>query len=96
MNVCEDCFYYSKTRFGAVCNYDGTYNPVREECPNFKPRSQTEEKTKESIELTKLVISLIDRLVQISPEIEKLEDEELKSELLEVCVAAKQIKKMLR
>ena len=39
---------------------------------------------------------MIDRLVQISPRIEKIEDEELRSELLEVCVAAKQIRKMLR
>jgi len=95
LNICEGCFYYSKTRFGAICNFNGTYNPVREECPNFKPKSLTEEKTRASIELTKLIISLIDRLVQISPEIEKLEDKELKNRLLEICIVAKQIKKML-
>jgi len=95
MNVCADCFYYSRTRFGAICSYDGTYNPVRVECPNFKPRENAEEETKASIEFTKLVVSLIDRLVQISPRIEKIEDEELRGELLEVCVAAKQIRKML-
>ena len=95
MNVCVDCFYYSRTRFGAICNYDGTYNPVRETCPNFKSRSIIEEETKENIELTKLVISLIDELVQVSPEIEKLEDEELKNKLSEICIVAKQIKKML-
>jgi len=96
MNICLGCFYYSVTRFGAVCDYDGAYNPVREECRNFKPRSRIEEKVKGDIELTRLVASLIDRLVEISPKIGGLEDEELRSELLEACIAAKQIKRMLR
>ena len=96
MNICERCFYYGRTRFGTVCNHDGTYNPVREECPNFKPKEDAEEEARASIKLTKLVASLIDRLVQISPRIEKIEDEELRGELLEVCVAANQIRKMLK
>ena len=95
MNICADCFYYSRTRFGAICNYDGTYNPVREECPNFKPRENAETRIKADIELTKLFYSIVDGLIQVSPKIKDLEDEELKNELMEICVAAKQIRKML-
>lgn len=95
MNICEECFYYGKTRFGAVCNYDGTYNPVKDECPSFKPKGRIEKEIKADIELSRLVISMVDRLIQISPKLKCLEDDELRGELLEVCFAAKHIKKML-
>ena len=39
MNVCEKCNYYSTTRYGKVCNFDGTYNPQTkdDECEHFTP-----------------------------------------------------------
>ena len=89
MNICADCFYYSRTRFGAICSYDGTYNPAKEECPNFKPRENAETQIKADIELTKLFYSIVDGLIQVSPKIKELEDEELRNELIEICIAAK-------
>lgn len=94
MNICEKCWYYSKTWFGNICNYDGTFNPMKKRCPNFKPRALVEKRSKEIIELTKLIFSLSDRLVEITQKIKRLKDKELRKQLLEVCIAAKQIKKM--
>jgi len=94
MNICERCFYCSQTRFGAICNYDGTYNPAREKCPNFKPRENVETQIKTDIEFTRLFYSIVDGLIQVSPKIRNLEDESLKNELMEICIAAKQIRKM--
>lgn len=36
-NKCEECYYYGRLRYGKVCNFDGTWNPVTQEgeCINF-------------------------------------------------------------
>lgn len=96
MNLCEECFYYSRTRYGTVCSFDGTYNPSKAKCPNFKPRAQAEAEELRSIELTKLLLSVIDKLVELQPRIEKIEDEQLRESLLEICLAAKQVKKSFK
>lgn len=96
MSICPECFYYSRTRYGVVCGFDGTYNPSKRECQNFKSRAQAEAEGAKSIELTKLLLSVIDRLVELQPEIEKMEDKKLRERLMEVCLVAKQVKKALR
>jgi hypothetical protein len=95
MNVCERCFYYGKTRFGNICNYDGAFNPVKKKCQNFKSKSQAAMETLKNIELNRLFLSTIDKLIKLQPEIEKLENKKLKDELLEICLIAKQIKNLL-
>lgn len=95
MSRCEECFYFGRTRFGSVCNFDGTFNPVKKECPNFKSRTEVELEKEASLTISKLFTSLINSLIDVSPEIEKLEDEELRNKLLAITVAAKQIKSLL-
>lgn len=91
-NICEACYYYSRTRYGAVCSFTGKYNPSKKNCANFKSRTQTEAEELKSIELTKLLLSIVNKLIQLQPEIEKIENKELKESLTEICLAAKQIK----
>jgi hypothetical protein len=95
MNICEQCFYYGKTRFGNICNCNGTFNTIKAECPNFKSKSQAEMETLKDIEFNRVFLSIIDRLIQLQTEIEKLENKKLKDELLEICLVAKQIKNLL-
>lgn len=49
----------------------------------------------ENVELSKLLLSIIDKLIQLQPEIEKLGDGKLKGELMEICLTAKQVKKLI-
>ena len=95
MSLCEKCFYYSVTRYGKVCSFNGTYSPSREDCPNYKSRSEAEEEKLKSSELAKLIISIVDALIQLQPEIERLKDERLRERLVEVCLVAKQVKKLI-
>jgi predicted phage-related endonuclease len=95
MNMCEGCFYYGKARFGNICNYDGAFDPAKKECPNFKSKSQAEMETLKDIELSRLYLSIIDKLIKLQPEIKKVENKKLKGELLEMCLIAKQIKNLL-
>jgi len=95
MSLCEDCFYYSRTRYGSVCSFDGSYNPSKKECANFKSKAEAEAEGLKSVELTRLLLSIIDKLIQLQPEIEKVGDKELRESLTEVCLAAKQAKKLI-
>ena len=54
MDICEDCYYLTRTRYGRVCGFDGTYNPHKEKCPNFIPR----EENKQADRLVKKELSL--------------------------------------
>lgn len=31
------CHYYSIVRYGRLCSFDGTWSPVKKDCPNFIP-----------------------------------------------------------
>jgi len=36
--LCYKCNYYSITRYGNVCNFDGTYAPLKTECPHYREK----------------------------------------------------------
>lgn len=95
MNLCQDCFYYSRTRYGFTCSFDGTFNPHKTECENYRPIKEAEEERRKRVEATKLVISMLDKLAELQPQLEKVGDEKLRNELLEFCTAAKQVKALL-
>jgi hypothetical protein len=97
MSSCErKCFYYSRTRYGSICGFDGTYNPRKAECPNYKSLAEAEAEKAEAVEVAKLVVSILDELAELQPQIEKLSDGELKNSLTELCLAAKQAKKLMQ
>jgi len=95
MSLCDKCFYHSRTRYGSICSFDGAYNPRKTECPNYKPLTEAELEKAGTVEATKLVVSILDKLAELQPQIEKLGDGELKSSLTELCLAAKQVKKLI-
>lgn len=95
MSICEGCFYYGRMRYGTVCGFDGTCSPSKEECDNFKSKAQVEAERLKSAELTVLLLSIVDKLTQLRSEIEKIQDEKLRDSLTEVCLAAKQARKLI-
>lgn len=95
MSICESCFYYSRTRYGTVCSFNGSFNPSKAECANFNSKDQAEAGGLKSIELTRLILSIIDALIQLQPELEKIQDEKLRESLTEICLAAGQAKKLI-
>jgi hypothetical protein len=95
MSLCDKCFYHSRTRYGFVCSFDGAYNPCKTECPNYKSLMEAEAEKAGTVEATKLVVSILDKLAELQPQIEKLGDGELKNSLTELCLAAKQVKKLV-
>ena len=93
MDICEDCYYLTRTRYGRVCGFDGTYNPHKEKCPNFIPREEGERRRKQGRMIERLLVEILDRLASLSiEEIEKVPDKNLKQELLELRLMAKQLK----
>jgi hypothetical protein len=96
MSLCDKCFYHSRTRYGFVCSFDGTYNPRKKECPNYKSLMEAEAEKAGNVEATKLMLSILGKLAELQPQIEKLGDGELKSSLTELCLAAKQVKKLIQ
>jgi hypothetical protein len=95
MSLCDKCFYHSRTRYGFLCSFDGAYNPHKTECSNYKSLAEAEAEKAGTVEATKLVASILDRLAELQPQIEKLGDGELKNSLTELCLAAKQVKRLI-
>jgi len=95
MSLCERCFYYGRTRYGFICSFDGTYNPRKAECSHYKSLAEAEAEKVGTIEATKLVVFMLDKLIELHPQIERLSDDELKNSLTELCLAAKQLKKLI-
>lgn len=93
MDLCEKCYYLTRTRYGRVCSFDGTYNPHREECPHFLPKEEGERRKKQERTSERLLLEIINRLADLDSEaIKKIPDEELRQELLELRLIAKQFK----
>ena len=96
MSLCDRCFYRSRTRYGLICGFDGTYNPRKNECRNYKSPAEAEAEKAGNVEAAKLVLSILDKLAGLQPQIEKLGEGELKNSLTELCLAAKQVKKLIQ
>jgi hypothetical protein len=94
MNICEHpCYYYGRGRHGPVCNCFGTINPYKTECERYIPAEVAEKFLKKESETSKLLSDLIDRLSIIKVEqLEIIADKELKAQLTEIVLIAKQFK----
>lgn len=57
--LCYDCYYYSVTRYGKTCSFNGEFNPCKNRCPNYKQRETAEKAKLESVEGLKLMLSII-------------------------------------
>lgn len=96
MNICLKCYYYSRTRYGPICNKTGEYNPIKESCPHFISAEEKEKQMAAERKATSLILTMVDKLAAIDlKKLEKIEDAELKEQLFEICLLAKQIKRTL-
>ena len=57
MSLCDRCFYRSRTRYGLICGFDGTYNPRKNECRNYKSPAEAEAEKAGNAEAAKLILS---------------------------------------
>ena len=94
-NICLDCFYYGVTRYGAFCNYDGSPDPFKTECPHFKSYDEAEKELLNRIETAKTIRTMIIKLSKLRPKIKSIEDHELRDELFELCFMADMLKMRL-
>ena len=94
-NICLDCFYYGLTPLGAICEYYGTMSPFRTKCPNFKSRKEGEKQLENQVPTVKMIRNMITKLAKIKPKIKEIENQELKDELMEICLIANMLKERL-
>jgi hypothetical protein len=95
-NICEHpCFYYSEGRQGPMCSCFGTLRPNKKmgECPKYIPNELAERMQRQETTTTKLLVDMLESLIAIKTEqIEQISDAELRENLREIVLLAKQIR----